>query len=132
MENFKYGTEPIYTIKQVSQMTHLSKPTIRYYEDIGLLSNIIRDKNNIRLFSDNNTMRLRMIQCLRSTGMGIEMIRHYIDLSNDDAISLSFEERYLIILQQEKILSEKKDEIERQLAFIQHKKLNSEEELRNK
>lgn len=130
MINFKYGTEPIYTINQVSQITHLSKPTIRYYEDIGLLSNIIRDKNNIRLFSDDNIMRLRMVQCLRNTGMGIQVIRHYIDLSNEDPMSA--EERYSIILQQEKILSGKKDEIEEQLAFIQHKKLNCEEELRNK
>lgn len=130
MENFKYGTEPIYTINEVSQMTRLSKPTIRYYEDIGLLSNIIRDKNNIRLFSNNDTMRLRMIQCMRSTGMGIEMIRHYIDLSNED--SLGLKERYSIILQQEELLLEKKDEIEKQLAFIQHKKLNCEEELSTK
>ncbi|OOM70172.1 MerR family transcriptional regulator [Clostridium sp. BL-8] len=130
MINFKYGTEPIYTINQVSEITHLSKPTIRYYEDIGLLSNIIRDKNNIRLFSDDNIMRLRMIQCLRSTGMGIEVIRHYIDISNENPMSV--DERYSIIIQQEKILLEKKDEIEEQLAFIQHKKLNCEEELRSK
>lgn len=130
MINFKYGTEPIYTINQVSEITHLSKPTIRYYEDIGLLSNIIRDKNNIRLFSDDNIMRLRMIQCLRRTGMGIEVIRHYIDISNENPMSV--EERYSIIIQQEKILLEKKDEIEEQLAFIQHKKLNCEEELRSK
>lgn len=130
MINFKYGTEPIYTIDQVSKITHLSKPTIRYYEDIGLLSNIIRDKNNIRLFSDDNIMRLRMVQCLRSTGMGIEVIRHYIDLSNEAPMSV--EERYSIIMQQEKILLGKKDEIEEQLAFIQHKKLNCEEELRDK
>jgi DNA-binding transcriptional MerR regulator len=130
MTNFKYGTEPIYTINQVSQITHLSKPTIRYYEDIGLLSNVIRDKNNIRLFSDDNIMRLRMIQCLRSTGMGVEVIRHYIDLSTENPMSV--EERYSIIMQQEKILLEKKNEIEEQLAFIQHKKLNCEEELRSK
>jgi hypothetical protein len=40
MENFKGGDEPIYTINQVSQIKNLSKPTIRYYEDIGLLSEI--------------------------------------------------------------------------------------------
>ncbi len=130
MENFKYGTEPIYTINEVSQMTHLSKPTIRYYEEIGLLQDITRDKNNIRLFSDSQVMRLRMIQCMRSTGMGIDMIRHYIGLSNEDAIGLK--ERYSIILQQEELLLEKKDEIEKQLAFIQHKKLNCKEKLSTK
>lgn len=57
MENLKHVTNPLYTINQVSQMTHLSKSTIRYYEDIGLISDIFRDKNNIRLFSDNNVSR---------------------------------------------------------------------------
>jgi hypothetical protein len=62
--------------------------------------------------------------------MGIEMIRHYIGLSNE--YELELKERYSIILQQEEILLEKRDEIEKQLVFIQHKKLNYEEKLSNK
>lgn len=58
MENYKSGNEPIYTINQVSKMTNLSKPTIKYYEDIKLLSNVFRDKNNIRLFFDDDIKRL--------------------------------------------------------------------------
>ncbi|WP_238860771.1 MerR family transcriptional regulator [Clostridium sp. YIM B02569] len=120
MENFIYGSDPKYTINEVSKITKLSKPTIRYYEDVGLLQGIARDKNNIRLFSDDQIMRLRMIQCMRSTGMGIDLIRHYIGLSNEDKIGLK--ERYSIVLEQEEILLAKKEEIERQLAFIEHKK----------
>lgn len=58
MENYKSGNEPIYTINQVSKMTNLSKPTIKYYEDIKLLSNVFRDKNNMRLFFDADIKRL--------------------------------------------------------------------------
>ena len=65
---------------------------------------------------------------MRSTG--IEMIRHYIDLSTEDTVDLN--ERYSMLLQQEKILLEKKDELEKQLAYIQHKKLDYEKELENK
>ncbi|AGF58719.1 DNA-binding transcriptional MerR regulator [Clostridium saccharoperbutylacetonicum] len=129
MENFIYGSEAKYTINEVSKITNLSKPTIRYYEDIGLLQNITRDKNNIRLFSDNQVMRLRMIQCMRSTGMGIDMIRHYIGLSNEDETDLK--ERYSIVLEQEEILLAKKEEIKKQLSFIEHKKQNYEEKLNN-
>lgn len=130
MKDFIYGSEAKYTINEVSKITNLSKPTIRYYEDIELLQDITRDKNNIRLFSDNQVMRLRMIQCMRSTGMGIDMIRHYIGLSNEDEIELK--ERYSIVLDQERILLSKKEEIEKQLAFIEHKKHNYEEKLNNK
>ena len=130
MENFKRGDKPIYTINQVSQITNLSKPTIRYYEDIGLLSDIKRDKNNIRMFSDNNVNRLTIIQCLRNTGFGIQVIRHYFELSTENTVELK--ERYLMLLEHEKILLQKKDELEKQVAFIQNIKLEFEEELRNK
>lgn len=130
MENFIYGSEPQYTINEVSKITNLSKPTIRYYEEIGLLRDIARDKNNIRLFSDDQIMRLRMIQCMRSTGMGINLIRHYIDLSNEDALELK--ERYSIVLKQEEMLLAKKEEIEKQLAFIEYKKHNYQEKLSDK
>ncbi|MGD8188474.1 MerR family transcriptional regulator [Brevibacillus ginsengisoli] len=127
MEEFIYGTEPKYSIKEVSKITNLPKPTIRYYEEIGLLQNIARDRNNIRLFSDDQIMRLRMIQCMRNTGMGIDMIRHYIGLSNDDTLELK--EKYSIVLNQETILLAQKQEIEIQLALIEHKKANYEKKL---
>ncbi|WP_141434489.1 MerR family transcriptional regulator [Bacillus sp. 03113] len=127
MEEFIYGTEPKYSIKEVSKITKLPKPTIRYYEEIGLLQNIARDRNNIRLFSDDQIMRLRMIQCMRSTGMGIDMIRHYIGLSIDDTMELK--EKYSIVLNQETILLAQKQEIEAQLALIEHKKENYEKKL---
>lgn len=130
MENFKHEDKPLYTINQVSQITNLSKPTIRYYEDIGLLSDIKRDKNNIRLFSDNNVSRLTIIQCMRSTGIGIEMIRHYFELSTENVVELK--KRYLMLLEHEEILLQKKDELEKQLAFIQNIKLKFEKELINK
>lgn len=130
MENFKRGDKPLYTINQVSQITNLSKPTIRYYEDIGLLSDIKRDKNNIRLFSDNNVSKLTIIQCLRNTGFGIEKIRNYFELSIENTLELK--ERYLMLLEHEELLLQKKDELEKQLNIIQNIKLKYEEELRNK
>lgn len=120
MAGFQYGTEPKYTINQVSKMLSISKPTIRYYEEIGLSLKASRDKNNIRMFSDNDVMRLRTIQCMRSSGMGLEHVRHYIELSTMEAEGIL--ERYSIILQQENILLQKKKELEEQLAFIEHKK----------
>jgi DNA-binding transcriptional MerR regulator len=64
---------------------------------------------------------------MRSTGMGIDMIRHYIGLSNDDTMELK--EKYSIVLNQETILLAQKQEIEAQLALIEHKKANYEKKL---
>jgi DNA-binding transcriptional MerR regulator len=130
MKNFNGGDKPLYTINQASQMANLSKPTIRYYEDIGLLSDIKRDKNNIRLFSENDVSRLTIIQCLRSTGFGIEMIRHYFELSTENAVELK--EQYLMLLDHEKMLLQKQAELKKQLAFIQNIKLRYEKDLIDK
>lgn len=129
MDEFRYGSEPRYTINEVSQMLRLPKPTIRYYEDIGLSLKTSRDKNNIRMFSDNDVMRLRTIQCMRGSGMGIENIRHYIGISTEEEAGI--QERYAIIVQQEDILLQKKKELEEQLAFIEHKKQIYEEQMRH-
>lgn len=58
------------------------------------------------------------------------MIRHYFELSTGN--SLELKERYLMLLEHEEILLQKKDELEKQLSFIQYIKLEFEEELSNK
>jgi hypothetical protein len=67
---------------------------------------------------------------MRSTGMGIDRVRHYIGLSTE--AEMDVQERYSIVLEQEDILLSKKAEIESQLAFIEHKKQNYEEKLSKK
>ncbi|SET12092.1 MerR family transcriptional regulator [Paenibacillus sp. NFR01] len=127
MDIFKYGAEPRYTIQEAAAILGLSKPTIRYYEEIGLLNEVQRDKNNIRLFSDDNLMRLRMIQCIRNSGMGIEKVREYIGLSTEELEGVTA--RYDVIREQERLLLERKAELDAQLAFIEHKKQVYEEKL---
>jgi len=64
---------------------------------------------------------------MRGNGFGIKLIRHYFD---QDSVELK--ERYLMLLDQEKLLLEKKEELDKQLAFIQHNKFEFEKELKLK
>lgn len=43
-----------YTIKQVSEMTGLSIPTLRYYDKEGLFPEITRKVSNYRVFTDSH------------------------------------------------------------------------------
>ncbi|MCQ9288094.1 MerR family DNA-binding transcriptional regulator [Staphylococcus gallinarum] len=42
----------MYTIKEASKILGLTEHTLRYYTDKGLISSLIRDENNKRLFND--------------------------------------------------------------------------------
>lgn len=39
-----------YTIKEVSEMFHLPSSTLRYYEDLGILTNVGRSKSGQRVY----------------------------------------------------------------------------------
>ena len=62
-----------YTIGQVAKLTGLSISTIRYYDKEGLLNGINR-KSGIRSFNDKDLNTIRVIECLKNSGMLIKEI----------------------------------------------------------
>ena len=47
-----------YTIKEVSEMFHLPSSTLRYYEDLGILTNVGRSKSGQRVYIQGHINRL--------------------------------------------------------------------------
>ena len=68
----------MYTIGQVSEMFGLPISTLRYYDKQGLFPRMER-KSGIRRFSENEIEALRMIECLKKTGLEIRDIRQFMD-----------------------------------------------------
>ena len=58
----------MYTIGQVSEMFHLPVSTLRYYDKEGLFPNLKRE-SGIRKFNDHELEALRMIECLKASGL---------------------------------------------------------------
>ncbi len=112
--------KPRYTVKQVSEMIQLSAHTIRYYENLGLIPNVDRTDGNIRMFSEYAIGWLRLVHCLRMTGLPIEGVRHYIKLCMKGDSTAA--ERAEIILEQEKRLKEQIADLNRQMQYLQKKK----------
>ena len=71
----------MYTIGQVSEMFHLPISTLRYYDKQGLLPNLKR-QSGIRRFGENDLECLRVIECLKDSGLEITDIKHYFELCN--------------------------------------------------
>ena len=69
-----------YTIKKVSEMTGLSIPTIRYYDNEGLLPDLQRKESGYRVFSDRDLEAIDLIHCFKESGLTIREIRHFMKL----------------------------------------------------
>jgi DNA-binding transcriptional MerR regulator len=67
-----------FTIQDVSRQSGLSEPTLRYYEEVGLLGPIARDDSSgHRRYSDGDLDAAQVLACLRAMGVGIEDMRTY-------------------------------------------------------
>ena len=69
-------------IKDVSERTKLPAKTIRYYEDIGLITPQ-RSANGYRAFRDTDLHKLRFLARARALGFTIEDCRNLLALWDD-------------------------------------------------
>ena len=66
------------TIQETSRQTMLSEPTLRYYEEVGLIGPIARDDSSgHRRYRESDVDALQALACLRAMGVGIEDMRTY-------------------------------------------------------
>lgn len=107
-----------YTIGQVAKLTGLSISTIRYYDKEGLLNGINR-KSGIRSFNDKDLNTIRVIECLKNSGMLIKEIRDFMKLCEEGDSSLN--ERYNFFLDQEKKAQDQIKSLNQTLKLIKFK-----------
>ena len=108
-----------YTIKQAAELTNLTPVTLRYYDKQGLLPFMERRESGYRMFSDGDIAMLRVIECLKKSGMSIKDIRQFSEwvLMGDD----SLQERYKMFLERKKAVEAQLADLQKTLDFINHK-----------
>jgi MerR family transcriptional regulator, copper efflux regulator len=66
------------TIQDVSRRSGLSEPTLRYYEEVGLIGPVQRDPSSRhRRYREQDLDTLQALACLRAMGVGIGDMRTY-------------------------------------------------------
>ncbi len=75
-----------YSIGQVSEMFHIPISTLRYYDKEGFFPNLER-KGNIRRFSDTELEALRVIECLKKSGLELKDIRQFFQWVSEGSSS---------------------------------------------
>ncbi|MDO4837657.1 MAG: MerR family transcriptional regulator [Clostridia bacterium] len=108
-----------YTIKQAAELMNLTPVTLRYYDKQGLLPYMERKESGYRMFSDGDIAMLRVIECLKKSGMSIKDIRQFSEwvLMGDD----SLQERYKMFLERKKAVEAQMADLQKTLDFINHK-----------
>ncbi|MCJ8517384.1 DNA-binding transcriptional MerR regulator [Pseudorhizobium tarimense] len=72
----------MYSIGDLSRLTGVKVPTIRYYEQVGLISAAQRSEGNQRRYEKNDLERLAFIRHARDLGFDVPAIRDLIALSH--------------------------------------------------
>jgi DNA-binding transcriptional MerR regulator len=73
------------TIGKLAALTDSNVPTIRYYEEIGLLPRPVRKAGGHRMYGDGDLQRLTFIRRCRDFGFPIEQVRALVALSEAPA-----------------------------------------------
>lgn len=89
-------------VSEVSKKYDISADTLRYYEKIGLIKNVPRNKSGIRDYDENALKRIEFIKCMRSEGVEIEILIKYMNL---------LEQGKKTVLERKNLLSEQKNKL---------------------
>ena len=67
-----------YTVGEMAKILHVAPSTLRYYDKEGLLPHIQRQGAGIRRFDEQAVEALRVIECLKKSGMEIKDIQQFM------------------------------------------------------
>ncbi len=94
------------TIQDVSRRSGLSEPTLRYYEEVGLIGPVARDASSgHRRYREEDLDTLQALACLRAMGVGIEDMRTY-QANRERGHAAAGEQRDLLLRHAERIEAE--------------------------
>ena len=86
------------TISELAKTVGLNPPTIRYYEQIGLLPPPRRSEAGYRLYSQEDVQRLRLIQRAKLLSLSLEEVKEIIGYALDGSC-IALQSELLALLQ---------------------------------
>lgn len=108
----------MYTIGQISKLFHLPISTLRYYDKEGLFPDMERS-SGIRKFREKEMEALRVIECLKKSGLEIKDIKQFMEWCAQG--SSTYPQRRELFLRQKEIVEEEIRKMEKVLDMIRFK-----------
>jgi MerR family transcriptional regulator, aldehyde-responsive regulator len=106
-------------IAEVSEKYGLSVDTLRYYERVGLIPTVNRNDSGIRDYNELDLRRVDFIKCMRSAGLPVEVLIEYVALVQQG--DKTIEARKEILIEQQKLLGDRMNEMQKTLDILKHK-----------
>ncbi len=107
-----------YSIGEVAKMTGLSPSTLRFYDKEGLFPSLKRQSGK-RIFDDGHIESLRIIECLKRSGLEIRDIRRFMELTTKG--SASYAQRRELMEERRLKTLEQIEELQKTLAVLEYK-----------
>lgn len=108
-----------YSIGEVAETLDLTVHTLRYYDKEGLMPFVERSPSGQRLFKDSDIEALKIIQCLKLTGMPLKEIKGFIQWCQEGDSSLN--QRYEMFLERKAKVEAQMEELKKTMEIIDHK-----------
>ncbi|MEV5026713.1 MerR family transcriptional regulator [Paenibacillus sp. LPE1-1-1.1] len=106
-------------ISEICEKFGISPDTLRYYERIGLIPRINRNKSGIREYSEQDCKWIQVIIYMRNAGMSIELLLEYVEMVHQGDATI--QTRKELLVQQRDQLVPKIDKLQKSLQLLNGK-----------
>ncbi|MDL2217346.1 MerR family transcriptional regulator [Christensenellaceae bacterium OttesenSCG-928-M15] len=108
-----------YSIGEAATLSEVPISTLRYYDREGLFPNMERGNGGIRVFSDAEMESLKIIECLKATGMSIKDIKRFLDWCQEGDCTLR--QRRDMFYERLVVVNKQMEELQKTLDVIKYK-----------
>jgi DNA-binding transcriptional MerR regulator len=77
----------MYTVKQLANLAGVSRRTLHYYDEKGLLKPASRCENGYRLYNEESLFQLQQILFFREIGLALQVIKEIVEDPKFDTVS---------------------------------------------
>ncbi len=109
----------MYTMKETCDKIGMPYETLKFYCKEGLIPNVARNKNNHRVFTEQQVIWIDNLSCLKNCGMTITEMKYYLELCLIGENSI--DERRDILAVKRNDLLEKMSSLQTHIDYIDKK-----------
>lgn len=109
----------LYTVGEAAKILNVAPSTLRYYDKEGLLPFVERSDGGMRVFADKDFDWLRLVGCLKKSGLSIKDIKSYLDMvmKGDETI----DDRLQMLLCQKEKVEQQMEDLSQTLDTLRYK-----------
>ena len=108
-----------YSISEVAEKMKVTISTLRYYDNIGLLQNLKKNKAGKRVFSEEDIETIRIVQYLKKSGMQLIEIKEFMNWCKEGDSTL--DKRLNLFTKQKEIVVSEIARLQETLNLIKYK-----------